>query len=60
MPFAEPGGVQHTGDHLDRYASVGAGVPGEEGLWVAYQDDRNGRWQVYLRRLDAAFIEARP
>ena len=58
-PFAEAGGVQHTGEHLDRYTSAGDGIPDEEGLWIAYQDDRSGRWQVYLRRVTSAMIEAR-
>jgi hypothetical protein len=59
VPFADAG-EQHTDEHLDRFTNVGAGIPGEEGLWLAYQDNRDGRWQIRLRRVTAAFLATRP
>ncbi|MCX9083585.1 MAG: hypothetical protein OIN87_02165, partial [Candidatus Methanoperedens sp.] len=45
--FADAGN-QHDG--IDRHGPGGAAVAGG-GLYVVYQDDRSGTWQVYIRKV---------
>ncbi len=46
--FASGAGYQHDG--VERHGPGGVGVSGG-GLFVVYQDNRSGTWQIYIRRV---------